>query len=299
MSRLGRGKRMYRRGERSGRWIVIAAIAAFVLLSFIISAAVGIVLGEKADKYEQKINFQGSFEPYKSGSKTVRAAEAYIYQNGIDASVYISQGIEDLSVCLRDKEGKLHYSIDASEDGLPMLSDTVKHIHDNNAYACAYFYVRELSEDAYAMELETAYDVWLLNQASKAGVDEILLVGLEISEESIDNIEKYVSRISSACDGVPVGVLIKPEIFALAEEDIYFASRIRNACDFAAIDLGMLPADADQAPEGEKSLLERTLEENAYYIKSGSLRAVLYAENSALYNSLKNYGMENIQVIGE
>ena len=312
MARVRRRSRSSRRTvlnrDRSRAWVYIAIVAAFVVLCLMISVGVGLLLARQAEKRENAPKYNFDTKPYYSGDKVVKPVNARLYLFGDYAGMLAEGGITDFSVCLRAPDGSLTYDTaydvsfgEAVEEGVSELSKYTTYIHENGGRVCAYFYVTSFGvEDESLREIYKAYELALIGEAARNGADEIMLVGLDVTEDNIDEIEKFVSTASYSSEAAVVGVLIPPEVFKLTEEEIYHAARLRSVCDFVALDLRDLPVDADKvAIEGEASLLDSTLGEMEYYISSYSMRVVFSEKNSSLCDAAVALGVENIQIIGE
>lgn len=319
---MARGRRVNRFSRRttlsirhSHTAMIIIVVVAFLLVSITVSVAVGLMLGRRADEYERNTVFEFSSAPYTSGDKTVRAVDAYAYSFGSDVKAYIARGVTDLSLCLRGSDGNLTYAsslgkmegfCETEED--VSLSDYVADIHACGGYVCAYFYVKSFDiQDRYLRQLYRDYEIALINEAARLGVDDIMLVGLEVNDENITEVECYVKDMATAAEDSVLGVLMLPELMKLTEEEIYLGGRVRSVCDYIALDLRRLPPNTDKMPETEstgssevqKSDLETVISDMEYYIKAYSMRIVLSKENSSLYNGAKALGVVNIQVIGD
>jgi hypothetical protein len=309
MARGVRTGRYSRRSLYSGgraRWILIAiAAAVFVLLSLVISVVVGISLGKRAEKYPSLPKYDLSVEEYYSSDKKVGAVDAYAFSPTANVNSYIVKGITDFSLYLRTSDGELAFSSKVAEklggiqaeDGKYDLGAIADKIHVSGGRVCAYFYVGFLEiEDVYLRELQKAYEIALINEASAFGADEIMLIGLEANEENIDELQEYVSEAAFAAENAALGVLIAPETFKLSESDVYFASRLRSVCDFAALDLRDVPVASDGSEE-EVSELEKVISEMEFYVRSYNMRVVLATENAALYDEAKALGVVSIQIV--
>lgn len=312
MARVRRRNRYSRRTvlnrDRSRVWIYIVALAAFVMLCLMISVGIGILLAERAERHENTPKYDFASKPYYSGDKIVKPVNAQPYIFGDYAGLLTGVGITDFSVCLRASDGSLtyntEYDVDLGEptqEGVSALSKYTAYIHENGGRVCAYFYVTSFGfEDEYLREIHKAYELALISEAARNGADEIMLVGLDVTDANIDEIEEFVSNAAYSAKDVAVGVLIPPEKFKLIEEGVYHAARLRSVCDFVALDLRDLPVDAaDIEADGEASLLDSTLEDMEYYISSYSMRIVFSNENSSLYDAAIDLGVENLQIIGE
>ena len=315
MSRYGKVK-YTRRAEgtirRSEKLTVVIIIAVVLVLFAIVSVVIGLALGDKADKYTVESKYDFSFEPYKSGDKTVKSVEAYAYTLGTDARGYISKDVVDLSFCLRDGEGKPTYNSSLTnnaditqEEGGYDLSEEMSYIHSLGGYACAYIFADSFKcEDQYLREMYKAYEIALINEAARCGVDDILILGLDVSEKNIAEVEKYVSDAATAAGKAPLGVAVSRELLLMTDQDVYFASRVSAVCDYLALDLRYMSPDADKAGESDDngeaeviSELDATLGELEYYIEAYKMRVIFSKENASLYNSATELGVSNIQIV--
>ena len=312
MARVRRRSRYSRRTvlnrDRSRAWIYVIAVAAFVVLCLIVSVGVGLLLAKQAEKHENAPKYDFDPKPYYSGDKMVKPVNARPYLFGDYAGLLTGIGITDFSVCLRAPDGSLTYDTEydvnfgeGAEEGVSALSKYTTYIHENGGRVCSYFYVTSFDvEDENLREIYKAYELALISEAARNGADEIMLVGLDVTEDNIDEIEKFVSMASCSAEAAVIGALIPPEVFKLTEEGIYHAARLRSVCDFVALDLRELPDDADKVEiEGEINLLDSTLSEMEYYISSYSMRIVFSEKNSSLCDAAVALGVENIQIIGE
>lgn len=312
MARVRRRSRYSRRTvlnrDRSRAWIYIIAVAVFVVLCLMISVGAGLLLAKQAEKHENSPKYDFDQKPYYSGDKIVKPVNARPYLFGDYAGLLTGIGITDFSVCLRAPDGSLTYDTEYDvsfgeqmQEGVSELSKYTTYIHENGGYVCAYFYVTSFGiEDENLREIYKAYELALIGEAARNGADEIMLVGLDVTDDNIDEIEKFISTASYSAEATAIGVLISPETFKLTEEEIYHAARLRSVCDFVALDLRDLPVDADKVEiEGEASLLDSTLGDMEYYISSYSMRIVFSDKNSSLCDAAIVLGVENIQIIGE
>lgn len=301
--------------QRSRILPLVALIAVFLVLCFVVSVVVGILLGRRAEGVEVRKDFDFPSEPYRSGDKMVSPVDAYAYELGANVSPYIVQGVTDLSVCLRHADGSLAYTseVGALYGACPAygelsLVEEIDYLRERGGRVCAYFYVTSFeTEDETLQRLYQAYEVALVEEMARCGVDNILLICPAVTDDNISELEHCVGLMSEAAGGTAVGVLVTPELLMLSEQNVYYAARLYEACDFLALDLRALDENADVVDEAEstsseeeaKCELEQTLEALEYYIRAYSMRIVLSKENASLYDSVKEYGVSNIQIIGE
>ena len=303
MGRRVRLRRYSRRTANSGKGsrilVIVVATVAFLTLSVCLSVAAGLSLGKMADNYNATAtNNDLAVKDYYSGDKIVKAVEAHEYSWGLGTSYYHGIGITDFSVCLRDADGFITYHSNVNVSfgesagmGKRNLSDEVKDTQKDGGHVAAYFYSSALSErDPYLRGVKKAYEIALINEAAKSGVNDILIIGLKPTEENIDELEAFISDLSRAAEKSALGVLVSPDDVKLTESGKYLVPRMRAVCDFAALDLRDIPST---------SALRTILDEMEYYIKSDSMRLVFSTDNSSLMKSAFELGITSAQIVEE
>ena len=302
MGRRVRMRRYSRRTSSSGKAkrvaLIIVAVIAFLVVSAAISVAAGLALGKLADEHSGDAQTGHSLvEDYYSGNKKVQAVNARQYTWGLGTGYYMSIGITDFSVCLRDEEGYITYhsevasAIKGSNDnmGSRIPSEAVAAIKNEGGYVCTYFYSTAFDEtDAYKREILKAYEIALINEAAQAGVDDILIIGLKPTKENIDELEKFVSDMANAAGNSALGVLTSAEDVKLTDGGDYIVPRLRAVSDFAALDARNIKTRTE---------LYAFIDEMEYYISSGNMRLVFSAENSAFAQNAVDYGANSVQVV--
>ncbi len=290
---------------------IVICVTAFVLLCLVISIAVGVLLGRRADGTDRGGHFDFDRVEYISNGKKVRSVEAYRLPRGHSASDYVRQGINDLSVKLRNSEGDLEYYFTVGEelginntDGEHSFSAVTEGAHSKGGYVCAYIYITSFdSEDEKLREVYKAYELSLIAEAAERGADDILLLGLDVTDKNISELEEFVTRAVQKAGDAVLGVALSEEIFRLTEKDIYYAGRLRSACDYVALDLTHLSDDdvtEHTNEEGEEiSRLDETLENCEYYIRAYSARLIFSEESREVYRSAVASGVVNFQIVGK
>ena len=299
--------------KRAGKALpVVISIAAFLALSIVVSVAIGLFLSEQVDELEGKKKFEFEKVEYVSGNKIIRGVEAYHFPSSSASPYdYASQGIYDLSVMARGQDGSLNFAFETSER-FPI--DTVhsdrsfktlcEDSSDAGTRVCAYMYVTSFEiKDKYARDTAKAYEIALVSEMAASGADDILLLGLSVTEDNVAEICEFVARASVAADKVPLGVALSEDIFKLAESEIYFAARVRGACDYLALDLTHLTLEDGKSQgvgeDGEvlPSLLEDTIEKSRFYIKEYPARVLFSREHSKLYKDAIEFGIADLQIV--
>ena len=303
MGRRVRIRRYSRRTASGGRAkkvvAVIVAVIAFLVISAAISVGAGLALGRYADEYRENAQSDEKVlvKDYYSGDKKVRALNAHEYSWGLGTGYYMSIGITDFSVCLRDEEGYITYhsevaaSVTGSNDNMGSRdpAEAVAAIKNDGGSVCVYFYSTAFNEpDEYKRSVLKAYEIAIINEASRAGVDDILIIGLQPTAENIDEMEKFVSDMAKAAGKSTLGVLAEAEDVKLTDSGVYLVPRLRAVCDFVALDARGIRT---------RSGLGEFIAEMEYYISSGDMRLVFSTENSSLAKSAIDFGANSVQVV--
>ena len=291
---------------------IVISVIAFVLLSLIVSVAIGIALGRRGEQADTDKRFDFDRVDYDSNGKKVSAVEAYHFPLGASPADYVYQEITDLSVCVSHKDGTLDYAFDIA-DNIPVVTNGERAFDelcsaagDEGARVCAYLYIKAFTyEEKYERDVMKAYEIALINEISESGADDILLLGLDVTEDNIDEIEDFVARAATAAGKTPLGVAVSEETLALTENEVYLAARLRSSCDYLALDLTRLTV-ADGNSEGvdengdkKPSRLEKILAQNEYYIKRYPMRVIFSQAESKIYQSALALGVVDMQIIAE
>lgn len=312
--RIRKYSRRTRSQYRKSHAPIILSVIAFLLLSVIISVFIGLSLSKRAEESGQSgKRFDFERVEYKSGDKVVTGVEAYNFPKGSDAASYVAQSIYDLSVCVRHKNGEIDYRLDIAEQygldsvvGDRSFKALCTAAHDAGGRVCAYLYIGSFAiEDAYQRDIRKAYEIALIREVAESGADDILLLGLDVNTDNIAEIESFVARAATAAGKTPLGVAVSVDTVALNDSEIYPAARLRSACDYLALELTHLKlTDADSQGLDENgnplpSLLEATLANHEYYIKSYPMRVLLSREHSRLYIPTLALGVVDMQIVAE
>jgi hypothetical protein len=275
-----------------------------------VSVVIGVLLGQSADKADSRPKYNFSKFEYQKGNKNVKSIEGYFFAKGSSAEDYYMQGIEDFSLGIRRADGTLQYSSGVADefgingyDDFASLSGVVRDIHDAGGRACGYFYVRAFDErDEGLRSVYAAYELALINEAARSGIDEILLVGINVAEGNIDAVEEFLARASAAAENVAIGVAVSLDTLRLAEQEVYYLQRLDNSCDFLAIDLTHLTVkDVESQKDAQGKIvpgaLETILEQNEYYVKNFKLRLLFSRQEYLIYRTALELGVVDFQII--
>lgn len=298
--------------RRAGKALpIVISVLSFLVLSVVISVAVGLALSNRADEFDQKKKFDFEKVEYVSGNKTVKSVEAYHFTKGASPADYVSQKIWDLSVMARDLDGDLQFAFDTAStfpidtvESDRSFKDLCSDADKEGARVCAYMYVTSLSiEDKYARDTAMAYEIALISEMAASGADDILLLGIEVNENNISDVCEFVSRASLAADKTPLGVALSPEVYYLTEKEIYLAGMVRRSCDYLAVDLTYMTLEdgksAGESEDGEElpSLLEETVGRLKFYISEYPARLLFSRDNHRLYLDAVELGVVDYQIV--
>ena len=300
--RIKKYSRRTRSQYRKSHMPLVLAVIAFLLLTVIISVSIGIALSrrvEQSGQPQKKFDFERI--DYSSGDKIVSAVEAYNLSKGANPSDYVAQGISDISVCVRHSDGKLGFRFEAAEyysidtQGEASFASVCNSAHQSGGRICAYMYLTSFAiEDKHLRGIAKAYELALIDELGRSGADDILILGLTVTDDNIDEVEDFVARASLAAGKAPLGVSVDEEMLAMVSDGVYLAPRLREVCDYLALDLTAL---TDGSVTDDK--LEEALENNKYYIKSYPLRMLFATGCSGLYSKALAFGVTDMQVVGK
>ncbi len=293
--------------RRSRRAPIIIGISVFILITFALAIILGAVLKNKADGYEQESDSESKKEENRDTeiSRTdTPEVNAYYYSLGADAyKGYLNDGISDFSVCLRKNNGNLTYHSKLCEslgwnvmESEYTIEKQTGYIHRVGGYFCGYFYVLSQNiEDENLRRVYSAYEISLIGEAMKDGLDDIMLVGIDVSADNIERVVEFVSEISDIANDCRVGVLMSPETVKKTENNEFYASRIFDVCDYIALD--MTDTESEQTEEDLPTETEQTLDGMHYYVKSYGMRLVFDRHDTAAQKTAEEMGYSNIQRI--
>lgn len=300
--------------RRSKKIPAILGLCALILLiiGIIVGLAtvVGLKLKKEADKHEESETvkyIEPEFETKKPASK-VREVNAQIFRFEYSLGNFLNQDITDLSVMLRDTEGTLYYnSAVAQEMGWDSvyksveLSERASTIHEVGGYICAYMYLSSFADESSISEVRRAYETELVVEAAASGVDEILLLGFDVTKENLNDTLKFLSKIKSRSGECKIGVQLGYDAVVATDADSYIPQMILGVCDFVALDASSVPCKENSEELGlSGELAEKdfhTAVEEIYYYTSGmGVRLTFNNNENSMYKSIKDCTYVNRQM---
>ncbi len=303
--------------RRSQKIPVIIGIIVFVVIVTVAAVITGNFLKKKADNYtpeDTRYNVSESLPNFTDNE--AKSVLAYAYRLGSDASANAANGVTDFSACLRYPDYSLAYasevcrfmgSDDMNEN--VSLTQNTEYIHSLGGYFCGYMYMDAFNKYSDSQtRIKKAYEISLAREAAENGVDDILLLGIEVDENNIDDVALFISEIKNGLSDVQVGILIDSQTMQKTFDGIYLVGKLKKVCDYIALDLrgiqsvntgGENTQDSgeNQTGESQKSALEQTLEQMDYFIKTYNLRLVFGSEDSENCQKAIELGYGNCQMV--
>lgn len=193
----------------------------------------------------------------------------------IDAAVedLILSSREAVSMLIRDSAGEVHFDsrvareLTGQSSSGPNLSALANTLRGNNIYTSAVFAVTSFAEaDAVKRELQHAFEVSLAAEVGKTGVSELLLVGLPLSVDTLDDIVDYVREIHDQLPDEVHLVVALPATIVDSAAGTVLASRMAQVADALALDLRDLPV-ATYVDSVEAVFTEATLYFSKYNMR--------------------------------
>jgi hypothetical protein len=276
-------------------------IVSFIALCLAISVAIGISLGNRADEQTDLGGYELPDIEYNSGGKSVKGVVASLVNIG-DDRINMAEG-DDVSFILRYPDGTLSYSSPTASAvgfdacGNKSLESFSDGIHSFDGYLCGVFYVTSFGiEDAKLREIYKSYEIALISEAAECGVDDILIMGIDVNDKNVAEVEEYLSRAAIAADTAPVGICLERSSFPSSDSEQYIALRLRQACDYFALDTKSMIADGY---ENAEDMARAIADDMYYYIEAYGLRLVVSAEDREVYEKAIELGLNNLQLIAD
>ncbi len=281
--------------------VTVVACVLSVAVLFCIAVGVGAYLRHKAESYEPKeeYNFEDNSPPASDGAAAVQAP---MFSYGDYLYGFIQKGYSDLSLSLGTAENvtfasSVGQSVVGVSCGEVKLEDYSSLIHKYDGRACAYFKSSAFEcEDENLRRIRKAYEIAILCEAAASGIDDILILGINVTEQNCDEVAKYLSELNSAAGDCSVGIAINTGTLLLTDNEIYVAGKLKSACDFLALDLRQLDFSGAEADGGAPTNLAEYLNQLKYYLSTYSLRLVFSDSNGEFFDEAAELGFSNIQV---
>lgn len=281
--------------------VIVSILSAAVL--FGIAVGIGAYLKRKAESYQPKkeYEFEDNAPPASEGAGAVLAPS---FSYGDYLYGFFQKGYTELSLSLGTAENPT-FASDVAKSmvgvtcGDIRLEEYSSLIHKYEGRACGYFISSAFDcEDENLRRVKKAYEIALLSEAAKSGIDDIMILGITVTEENSDEVAKYLSDLNSAAGDCSIGIAINAGTLLLTENEVYIAAKLKSACDFVALDLRNLDfSGVSESDGGTPTNLAQYLHEIKYYLSSYSLRLVFSDANDQFFDEAIELGFSNLQVV--
>ena len=312
---VSRYKRRSSRNIRRSKSIplILAIIGAVILVVALIvlgATLLGLKLRDEAARLDEapEIEYKKPEIQIREPMGDVREVNGYIYSFDKFASDYIGKGILDLSVMLRASNGYLVYNSevaasvgwDAYKESVD-LKEEVSAIQRLGGYICGYMYISSFSDESSLAEMRQAYEKSLVVEAAKSGINEILLLGIDVEADNLDAVLLFLSEIKAQAGNVKIGIELEYDEVVSDNINTYVAQRMLRVCDFVSLDASTVPC----AENGEKLGFDNpesyddfktAVEEIYYYLSKMQVRLTFNKDEVEMYRSISDCTYVNRQM---
>lgn len=198
---------------------------------------------------------------------------------------------EAVSLCLRDAAGEVHFRSTVAQGltgqapaGLD-LTLLLPALRDAGIYTSAVFAVTSFAEsDSVARELQRAFEISLAAEIGTAGVDELLLTGLPVTVDTLDDITAYISEVAAQLpEDVQLAVAVPPELVEGASGTV-LSKQLSQHADTIALDLrGLTPDEGKTYPEAVSAIFA----DASLYFSKYNMRVLLPDTDDATFTELR------------
>lgn len=285
--------------RRVGRAVAVIAGVAVVLGGALLW---GSMLKAKSDAYRASQEAGGwtveaeTVEPVKTegpkGNAISTKIDEWVDHDYDGAILYLGSGGEEQVPFASDT-----LDVAGIAHGTSSLSTEVDRLHDNGFTVTGVFRVTSLTEeDAAVAAYRKGLELALVTEFARAGLDDLLLLGVPGGNEATDAaVVAYLRDVKAAVNDVThkmaVGVCLTPADFYHVEQDQNVYSdhltpgRMLTACDYLAVDL--------TESDGE---LEAMLKDLQYPYARYGLRLLLNGEDEAAEDVATTHGFERFML---
>jgi hypothetical protein len=156
--------------------------------------------------------------------------------------------------------------------------------------------------DPALQRVERTYEAALVAEISTAGADEVLLTGLAVTEENLQQIAQFLREIRTSCPDAVIGVSL-PTALMLDDSRIETARTLLTWADFLALDLSdydthtVSVTDEDGNVTRESTDMAQILDLLAPSIRRYQMRLILPVSLYEQLITVQELGYDNWQII--
>lgn len=227
-------------------------------------------------------------QEWASGTEALKTAVAGITSSGHDAA----------TIVLRHDDGYPMYAsgitASVSQTGATpppvALTELISELHKAGVYICGYFKSGITGGSGYTSEFIRSYEIALIGELYAAGIDEILLDGLDPDSTSMTWISDLYAEIRKSYPNLVIGITVPAQAVLYDNSSVLF-NTLSNTADFIALDMSKTETD------GYKKLLS----DSTLYFSKYNIRALIAAADteqlSQRLSILNDAAVHNRQII--
>ena len=137
------------------------------------------------------------------------------------------------------------------------LFENVEYIHKCGGYAIGTMYINSFAEKENGVEIiKREYEKQLVIEAADSGIDEILILGLDVSRDNISDVLIFLSDIKKESLDTKIGISISYQDLLEDKNGEYLASMLLMVVDFIALDSKSVPCVENETLGEMKDVLQ-------------------------------------------
>lgn len=310
---VGRRRQMHRHTVRRVLVVVISAVVIFAL-----SLLLGTYLRRQVENMpprgdipEEMLSGQLPADTSDAGSRSIIAAplalDALFDASAVNAAVeaLVLGSREAVSLCLRDDAGNIWFRSQVAQNltgqtasGVD-LSLLLSALDAADIYASAVFGVTLFGEqDPVRRDLLRAYELSLAAEIGASGVEEILLTGLPLTVDTLDDVTAFLTELDALLPGTVQLAVAVPADVTRAAGGTVLIKQLSLACDTVALDLRALhDTDADALYAAACGIFA----DASLYFSKYNMRVLISPADDAAFSTFRQAlevnGIQNWQVV--
>ena len=314
MRKRGRNIR-YRRSiyQKNGIRLYILIALGVVVAAVLLFVAIGNSLGNKVEESESKREAAKATDTGAEDHSLPRNVSAYPVPLSADGSRLesrlndaVSLGYTDICFLLDTEDDTLLYRSDvavsmgylSSDASLWRLDDASGLFRERDLYLVGVTHLSRMNtENDLERSIAAGYYTARISEALRAGVDDVLIHPVKMSENIYTEIVKIADEVHRLCPDSTVGISVTPEAVS-SENGAELIDLLWNSFDYIAVDVNQEPEEGVTPSES----IDRKLGGMLYYLLRYNMRVLVpYSDDAEMTAAIKaaviSNGTENIQIM--
>jgi len=318
MSGRNRHNKYRRSVYRKHNFGIIVLIAALSLVSFVIAFLIigNILHSQSLDRNNDQNDTESTetTENIENGKKEpVKSINGHSFL--LDADINkISQNLDnlsatehrDISITLNTSDGILLYDSPVAKsisyntvNSNISLEQVTAIAKEKEFYISGIFYVTAFKvEDDLLRSVELSRSAAIIAEALRAGVDDIVIIAQDLSNNNTDEVIRFVKSIKALSNKGMVGLTIPDDIFLIedSKQTSEIISKLNNEIDFLAMD-AIQTEGSDMAAYVDERLNSEKLYVHMYRLRILIPQASSDELQAKIIESVTSNGVTNWQII--